>query len=65
VQAQKAVKAGLPDVGVLTSSRYTSLHPGYFVVFSGIFDARAQADSTLSAARSAGFRGAYVRQIVQ
>ena len=48
-QAQKAVRAGLPDVGVLSSSQYTSLHPGYFVVFSGIFDTRAQADSTLNA----------------
>ncbi len=36
--AQKASQAGLTDTGVLNSSDYSSLHPGYWVVFSGIFD---------------------------
>jgi hypothetical protein len=64
-QAQRAVANGLPEVGVLTSSRYSSLHPGYFVVFAGVYDARAEAQSSLNAARQAGFSGAYVRQIAQ
>lgn len=64
-RAQQAVRAGLPEVGVLTSSRYASLHPGYLVVFAGIYDGRGQAQSTLNAAYAAGFSSAYVRQIVR
>lgn len=64
-RAQQAVKAGLTEVGVLVSSRYSSLHPGYLVVFAGIYDSRSQAQSTLNAAYAAGFSSAYVRQIAQ
>ena len=64
-QAERAVEGGLPEVGVLTSSRYSSLHPGYFVVFAGVYDSQDQAASSLNAARDAGFSSAYVRQIVQ
>ena len=63
-QTKRAVRAGLPEVGVLQSAKYTSLHPGYLVVFSGVYDQRSQAESTLSAAQSGGFPGAYARQIV-
>lgn len=64
-RAQQAVNAGLPEVGVLDSSRYSSLHPGYLVVFAGIYDTQRQAQSTLNAAYAAGFSSAYVRQIVR
>jgi hypothetical protein len=64
-RAQQALRAGLPEVGVLDSSRYASLHPGYLVVFAGIYDARQQAQSTLNAALAAGFGSAYVRQIAR
>lgn len=64
-RAEQAVKAGLPEVGVLVSSLYSSLHPGYLVVFAGIYDSRSQAQSTLNAAYAAGFSSAYVRQIVR
>jgi hypothetical protein len=50
-------------VGVLNSSRFASLHPGYFVVFSGIFESQAEATSALPRARSA-FPLAYQREIV-
>ena len=30
---------GLPQVGVLDSSAFASLHPGYYVVFSGVYGA--------------------------
>ena len=46
--ARSASRAGLPQVGVLDSSRYSSLHPGYSVVFSGIYDSRDQADRAQS-----------------
>jgi hypothetical protein len=62
-KARAAQKAGLKEVGVLNSSRYTSLHPGYFVVFTGIFDSMADAQSTLETAQANGYRAAYARQI--
>ena len=61
--AQTAAKKGLAQVGVLDSSRYASLQPGYFVVFSGIYSTRAEADAFVSTAHSAGFGAAYSRQI--
>lgn len=62
-KARAAQKAGLDEVGVLNSSRYASLHPGYFVVFTGIFDSMAQAQGTLETAQANGYRAAYARQI--
>jgi hypothetical protein len=62
-RARSAARAGLPQVGVLDSSLYSSLHPGYSVVFSGIYDSREQADRALAAANAKGFSAAYVRQI--
>jgi hypothetical protein len=64
-RARAASKAGLPQVGVLDSSRYSSLHPGYSVVFSGIYDSRGQADQAQAAANAKGFSAAYVRQITR
>ncbi len=61
--AQKALDAGLTDVGVLNSSNYSSLKPGYYVVFSGVFDTLAEAESNLSTATST-FAQAYTRKIV-
>jgi len=62
-RARAASRAGLPQVGVLDSSLYSSLHPGYSVVFSGIYNSRGQADRALVAVNSKGFSAAYVRQI--
>ena len=64
-RARAASKAGLPQVGVLDSSGYSSLHPGYSVVFSGIYDSRGQADQAQAAANAKGFSAAYVRQITR
>jgi hypothetical protein len=58
-RARQAKRAGLKQVGVLTSSQYSSLHPDYFVVFSGIYRTQADANAGLSAAQAKGFRGAY------
>jgi hypothetical protein len=62
-KAQAAIDAGLEDVGVLNSSNYASLHPGYFVVFSGVFDSLAASQSALSTARDSGYPAAYARPI--
>ena len=61
--AKAALKAGLTNVGVLDSSSYSSLHPGYYVVFSGVFDSLAQAQDALASARSSGYPSAYARPI--
>ena len=57
------LQAQRPQVGVLQSANFSSLHPGYFVVFSGIYGAKSQADAALATARAGGFAGAYSRQI--
>jgi hypothetical protein len=63
--AAKAAKASLRRVGVLDSSRFASLQPGYYVVFTGIYPTRADADASVGTARQAGFSGAYSRQIAR
>ena len=62
-QAKKARDGGLRRIGVLDSSRYASLHPGYYVVFQGVFDSEAEASSALQRARTV-FPSAYQREIV-
>jgi len=55
--------ASLPRVGVLQSSQFTSLTPGYRVVFSGVYHtADAAANAAFDA--SARYPGAYPRLIV-
>ena len=63
-EGRKALSAGLSDVGVLNSSEFSSLHSGYFVVFSGVYNSQAEARSNLSAAKGS-YPQAYARQIVQ
>jgi hypothetical protein len=62
-QAHKALDSGLQQVGVLDSARFATLHPGYFVVFSGIFSSASDAAAALSQAHANGFSAAYVRQV--
>jgi hypothetical protein len=62
-QATKARDGGLRRVGVLDSSRYASLHPGYYVIFQGVYADEAEASSALQRARSV-FPSAYQREIV-
>jgi hypothetical protein len=50
---------------VLDSSLYASLQPGYYVVFTGIYASKADADAAVATARQAGFGGAYSRQIAR
>ncbi|MGH2885149.1 MAG: hypothetical protein ACRDPA_20995, partial [Solirubrobacteraceae bacterium] len=63
--AARAAKAGLTQVGVLDSSLYASLQPGYYVVFTGIYGSKSEADAAVTTARQAGFGGAYSRQIAR
>ena len=62
-RARTARMRGLTQVGVLDSSRYASLHPGYWIVFTGVYSSEAEATSALETAR--GFaRTATVRRVV-
>jgi hypothetical protein len=62
-RARVARRRGLAQVGVLDSSRYASLHPGYWIVFSGVYDSEAEATSALEAAKKVS-RAAAVRHVV-
>jgi hypothetical protein len=50
-------------VGILDSSRYASLHPGYWVVFAGVYDSEAEATSALESTKKVS-RTAVVRHVV-
>jgi hypothetical protein len=58
-KARSALRAGLQNVGVLESSRYPSLHAGYYVVFSGIYASMIDATSAASSAKASGYADAY------
>jgi hypothetical protein len=64
-RARRAKRAGLHDVGILVSSQYSSLHPGYFVVFAGIYSTQAEATAGLSAAHAKGFPDAYQTRVTR
>jgi hypothetical protein len=51
-RAEQARRRGLREVGVLDSSRYASLHPGYWIVFAGVYSSEAEATSRLRAAKA-------------
>ena len=61
--ADRARSNGLTQVGVLNSSEFSSLNPGYWVTFTGIYDTESEANNNLSNARSKGFPTAYVRRV--
>jgi hypothetical protein len=60
--AQEARSRGLRQVGVLDSSAFASLRPGYWMTFAGKFDTEAEATSVLRRARAA-VKGARVAQV--
>ena len=63
-RALAAVAAGVPDVGILDSSRFSSLHPGYWIVFSGRY--RSLDDALAGLPRAAKHaRGAYTQEITR
>jgi hypothetical protein len=63
VRTRQARRKGLSPVGILDSSRYASLHPGYWIVFTGIYGSEAEATSALQPARRFS-RTAAVRRVV-
>jgi hypothetical protein len=61
--AQQARNNGLPEVGILESSDFSSLNPGYYVTFTGVYDTENEAENALPRARTSGFPTAYVREV--
>jgi hypothetical protein len=51
-RAEQARRRGLRRVGVLDSSRFASLHPGYWMVFAGVYPSAPEAASRLREAKA-------------
>ena len=62
-RARAAARSGVSKVGILDSGRFSSLHPGYFVVFSGVYGTRSEADRARVTASAKGYPAAYAREI--
>jgi hypothetical protein len=60
--AQQARSRGLGRVGVLDSSRFASLRPGYWMTFTGRYQSEADATGSLRRARAAA-KGARVERV--
>jgi hypothetical protein len=61
-KADEALSRGLREVGVIDSSRFASLHPGYYVVFSGVYASEEEATGQLQRAKTV-FPLAYTREV--
>jgi septal ring-binding cell division protein DamX len=61
-KAREAKSRGI-DAGVLHSNNYSSLNPGYWVVFAGQYSTADEARSHIDEYASKGFSGGYPRQI--
>lgn len=57
---REAAELGL-DVGVLYSSNFSSLRPGYWVVFSGAFTTQDEAAAQVARAQQLGYADSYPR----
>jgi hypothetical protein len=64
-KARDAASAGVKQVGVLDSSEFSSLHPGYLVVFSGVFETRKQAEAAIATVRESGYNDAYAAEVAR
>jgi hypothetical protein len=50
--AEAASRRRLPRVGILDSGRFASLHPGYWTVFTGVYETQPDANGALQQARA-------------
>jgi hypothetical protein len=57
--AVAARNAGLKDVAVLQSSQYSGLEPGFFKVYSGTYQTKAELRNELDRAVRVGYVNAY------
>jgi hypothetical protein len=61
-KAKEAKSRGVSGVGVLLSGGFSSLHPGYYVIFAGVYGSLDQAE-TVAHALSGKYPNAYARQV--
>ena len=61
-KARDAVKRGIP-AGVLRSDDYSSLKPGFWVVFAGQYPTSEAAEEDIEKYAGMGFGGGYPRQV--
>jgi hypothetical protein len=61
-KAREVLRSGLSEVGVADSGEFSSLHPGYYVVFSGIYDDQSSALGAVPRVQRL-YPAAYIRQI--
>jgi hypothetical protein len=61
-KAREVLANKLPEVGVIDSGEFSSLHPGYYVVFSGIYADQRAALGGIERVQSL-YPAAYIRQI--
>lgn len=63
--AKRALAQGLPDVGIIDTRRFSGLAPGYFAVFSGVYQSNADAAANIDQAQQAGFVAPYARHVTR
>ena len=61
--ADQATAAGVPMVGVLDSSLFPSLNPGYWAVFSGPYATKDEATMAATTIQGQGYPDAYAREV--
>ena len=61
--ARRIAVTGVP-VGVLFSSDYSSMRPGDWIVFSGTYPSKAEADTAAASLKARGQPGAYAFSVV-
>lgn len=61
--ADEAAAAGVLQTGVLDSSAYPSLNPGYWAVYSGPYETQAEAEQAAANIRTQGYPEAYAREV--
>jgi len=61
--ADQASAAGVQMVGVLDSSQFPTLNPGYWAVFSGPYTTKAEASAAATTIQGQGYPDAYARQV--
>ena len=63
-KAKEALARGVAGAGVLDSARFASLHPGYYVVFAGVYTSLDQAQAAARRVASK-YPNAYARQVTR
>ena len=61
--ADQAATAGVPMTGVLDSSLFPTLNPGYWAVFSGPYTTKDEAQAAATTIQGQGYPDAYARQV--